>query len=527
VEDLQTTAQLSARSRRGMAASVDPRATAAALDALRRGGTAADAAIAANAVLAVTLPNQCGLGGDLFAVVHRPGTVPRVLDAAGRAGSGADADRLRERGLGAIPADDLASVTVPGCVDGWAALHADAGRLPWPDLFEAALDCAQNGFAATPFVAASVSGRPDVATHLDGASDSVLPGQTLRRPATAAVLADVASGGAAAFYGGRFGRALLELGSGQFSADDLTLGQASWVDALSVEAFGATVWTTSAPTAGYLTLGSAWIADHLDLPDRPDGTWAHLLVEAMRQVAHDRPEVLHDGADGAALVAPERLEPRLRRVRRDAVADLDDSYRHGGTTYLTVVDEDRLAVSLIQSNCMSFGSGLVAPGTGVWLHNRGFGFSLRPGDPNELRPGRRPAHTLSPALVTDRDLRLVATLGTRGGDSQPQIVLQLLVRLLALHQDPATALDAGRWIVRNPDDDTSFRTWESRGRVRVVIEENTPPSWRETLRAVGHQVDVEPARSHGFGHAQVIVADGDELVGAADPRSTSGSAVGL
>jgi gamma-glutamyltranspeptidase/glutathione hydrolase len=510
-----------------MAVTADGLATSAAVDALRRGGSAADAAIAANAVLAVTLPNQCGLGGDLFAVVHRPGETPRVLESAGRAGSGADPAALRDRGLETMPVDEIASVTVPGCVDGWASLHRELGRLDWAGLFDAAIDAAGHGFAATPFVAKALSGRPDAAAYIEGAQGPVRAGQLLRRPETGRLLADLAAGGRGAFFGDRFGSGLRELGAGQFSDEDLATDQARWTDPLWADVLGARVWTTAPPSAGYLTLASAWIASRLDLPGEPDGVWAHLLVEAMRQAAHDRGAVLHDGADGAALVSPERLAPRVGGIRREVVADLSDSYRRGGTTYLTVVDEDRMAVSLIQSNCMSFGSGLVVPGTGVWLHNRGIGFSLAPGHPNELGPGRRPAHTLAPVLVTDDELRLVASLGTRGGDSQPQIVLQLLVRLLGLGQEPAEALAAARWILRGGNDDTSFNTWGFAGRVRVAVEAHAPSSWEATLRHVGHEVDVEPAFGHAFGHAQIIAVDGDGLVGAADPRATSGSAAGF
>jgi gamma-glutamyltranspeptidase/glutathione hydrolase len=516
------------RSGRAMVVTVDALATEAGVDALRRGGTAVDAAIAANAVLAVTLPNQCGLGGDLFAVVHRDGERPRVLEAAGRAGSGADAGALRDRGLTALPPHQIASVTVPGCVDGWAALHADGGRLPWADLFAAAHDLAAGGFAATPFFAAAVSARPEVVAHLDGADGPVQPGQTLRRPETARVLADLADGGAQAFYGGAFGAGLGELGAGLFTEADLTAGQARWAEPVVADALGVRLWTSPPPSAGYLTLASAWVADQLELPADPDdGAWAHLLVEAMRQAAYDRSEVLHDGADGTALVAETRLAPRAAAVRRDRAAALGDGYRPGGTTYLTVVDGDRTAVSLIQSNCMGFGSGLVVPRTGVWLHNRGIGFSLRPGDANELAPGRRPAHTLSPLLVTDTEQRLVASLGTRGGDSQPQVLLQLLVRLLRAGQTPAEALAAPRWTLRGEHDQTSFDTWGGRGRVVVEVEDGAPTAWTDTLRSAGHVVEALPRLSHDVGHAGVVVVDGDELVGAADPRATSGSAAGL
>lgn len=399
-----------------MAVSADGLATSAALGVMRRGGSAVDAAIAANAVLTVTLQNQCGLGSDLFALVHRPGKEPRVLAGAGRAGSGANADALRHAGFESMPPGDINRVTVPGCVDGWVALHREYGRLSFGDLLAAAIHYARDGFPATPFLARTISGRDAVTAQLVGTDGTVLPGQRLRRPMTAQILDDIADGGRYAFYLGRFGHALQELGDGLFTTPDLEANQAEWMRPLTSDVFGARVWTTPPPTSGYLTLAAAWLADRLNLPAEPsDGAWPHLLIEAMRQAAFDRPEVLFDGAAGSALISPARFSPRLSEIRRDHSAELADSYRQGGTTFVTVIDRDRTAISLIQSNCMSFGSGLVAPGTGIWLQNRGTGFTLRPGHPNELSPGRRPAHTLSPVIVTDEANALRACLGTRGG----------------------------------------------------------------------------------------------------------------
>jgi gamma-glutamyltranspeptidase/glutathione hydrolase len=239
--------------------------------------------------------------------------------------------------------------------------------------------------------------------------------------------------------------------------------------------------------------------------------------------------VLFDGADGNALLAESRLAPRAAALDPGAAADLSDSYRRAGTTYLSVVDGDRMAVSFMQSNCMSFGSRIPAGQSGVWLHNRGIGFSLRPGSPAGLRPGARPAHTLSPVLVTDERNTLRAAVGTRGGDSQPQVVLQLLARMFGAGQDPATALASPRWTLRGEGDDTSFATWGARGRVRVAVEADAPASWAPGLRDRGHRVEDVAAFAHSSGHAQVIETDPATglLRGAADPRSRSGSASGF
>jgi gamma-glutamyltranspeptidase / glutathione hydrolase len=515
-----------------MVASADHLATSAAVDIMRSGGSAADAAIAANAVLAVTLPSQCGLGGDIFAIVHEPGREPAVLTGAGRAGSGSSAERLRAEGHRRMPAFDIRSVTVPGCVDGWVMLHRRYGRLPFGQLLRAAIDYARAGFPASSFLADALAGnKAGAAERIEGAMPTDGPlraGTVLRRPDLARTLEAVAAGGREAFYGGEFGKALLSLGSGWFVPGDLEVVQAEWTEPLQASVFGARVWIPRPPSSAYLVPTAGWIAGTFGLPSSPDDPqWAHVLVEAMRQAAFDRPSVLFDGADGDALLSASRLAPRAAGLSATRSAVLGDSYRPGGTTYLCAVDADRMAVSLMQSNCMGFGSRLTAGGTGVWLHNRGIGFSLDPASPSFLRPARRPAHTLSPVLVTDHANGLRAVLGTRGGDSQPQVVLQLLARMLAHGQDPAAALAAPRWILRGDGDDTSFATWESQGRVRVCLEANAPPAWAAGLRERGHVVEGEPAFAHSCGHAQVIELASGVLRGAADPRSGSGSAAGF
>lgn len=514
---------------RAMVSTVDALATEAGLAALRRGGSAVDAAIAANAVLTVTLPSQCGLGGDLFAIVQRRGEAPEVLVAAGRAGSGADAEALRSEGHQHMPYDaDIRSVTVPGCVDGWLALHRRYARLDLAELLAPAGRYAADGFTASRYLAEAVTRRatssPDAAAMTtDG---HLREGGTVRRPGAARVLASIGELGRRGFYEGEFGTALVELGNGLFTEDDLRADQAAWTTPLSLDVWGHRLWTPPPPSQGYITLGAAWLAEQSGLGSDPeDPRWPHLLIEAIRQASHDRPEVLFEGADGPALLDGGRLAPRLAGIAPDRVADLSDSYRRGGTTYLCAVDDDGTVVSLIQSNCMSFGSGLVAGRTGIWLHNRGIGFSLVPGHPGEYQAGRKPAHTLAPALVTDEAGEFRAALGTRGGDSQPQIVLQLVARLAGGEQDPATALTAGRWVLRGAGDETSFDTWGYEGRVRVSVEGHAPSGWAEGLRSRGHEVRMEAPFSHAFGHAQLIVSDGSRLAGAADPRSDS-AAVG-
>ena len=553
----------------GMVATIDHAATAVGVDLLRRGGSAADAAVGANAVLAVTSPHACGPGGDAWALVHDPPGSPVALNAAGFAGSGADAARLRAQGLDRIPLrGHVASVTVPGAVDGWLTLHRRFGRLPLAEVLAEAIRMASDGFAASPHLAerapevAGVTGNTDIGSDLR-------PGGIVRRPGTARALEAIAERGRDGFYGGEFGRALIEIGAGEFSPADLDTPVARWVDPVRASAFGCDLWTVPPPSQGYLTLAGAWIADSLDFgappaglggavdsgtspPVRADGRWAHLLVEAASMAAFDRHRVLHQGAEGRLLVHEARLAPRRDAIDETRAANvapppplppprrpqtpgpappgstggLHGDPGTGDTTYLCAVDADRMAVSLINSNASGFGAHLVAGDTGIFLHDRGIGFSLEPGHPALYAPGRRPPHTLAPALVTRPDGALRMVLGTMGGDSQPQILLQLLHRILKLGQSPGQAVSAGRWVLAPDGSADGFSTWLP-GHGRKVLIEDPASGWTPELAALGHTVE-EAAPGAGFGHAHVIEATADgTLAGAADPRSLTGAAAGL
>jgi gamma-glutamyltranspeptidase/glutathione hydrolase len=473
------------------------------------------------------------MGGDLLAVLYHAGEV-KALNASGRAGSGADAGRLRAEGRRVMPArGDVRSVPVPGCVDGWLALHGGHGRLPLSRVLEPARAYADQGFPASPTLAASVpvvAGLPDAADYTAGGT--LRPGQLVRRPGVARALADVAAGGREGFYQGEFGEGLLELGRGEYSRGDLECALADWVTPLSLDAWGQRLWTVPPNSQGYLTLAGAWIASGLPLPGDPgDPEWAHLLVEAARQAAYDRPLVLHEGADGAALLDPGRLAPRREAIAREGAAALGDAYAGGGTVAVVAVDGDRDGVALLQSNASGWGSQVVVPGVRIFLHDRGVGFSLSPGHPAEYGPGRRPPHTLSPALVTRADGSLHSVAATMGGDSQPQILLQLLARTLQVGQSPGPAMAAGRWALatRAPLDadehaTAGFRTWKGGGEVTVSVEGHAPGDWSPGLSERGHHVERVEAFDHGFGHAQLITVSRDHLAGASDPRARGGAA---
>jgi gamma-glutamyltranspeptidase/glutathione hydrolase len=504
-----------------MVCSVDHLASSAGVDVLRAGGSAADAAIAASAVVAVTCPHLCGMGGDLFALVHVPGAAaPDALNASGRAGSGADAAQLRAEGHTVMPFHgDVRSAPVPGCVDGWLALHSRHGRLPFERVVAAAVDYAANGFPASPLLAVASFLVADVV----GAEDlrGLTPGGRVVRPGVARALRAVVADGRDGFYGGEFGRGLL--GLGHYAADDLVTPLADWVTPLRADAWGHVLWTIPPNSQGYLTLLGAAIADGLDLPTPDEAQWAHLLVESARAAGHDRPAVLHEGADVAPLLADvERRRGLIDPDRRNAA--LSAGTGDGGTMFLCASDADGMAVSLIQSNASGFGALVFEPSTGIGLHNRGIGFNLTPGHPAEYGPGRRPPHTLSPAMVTHPDGTLRAAIGTMGGDSQPQILLQLLARLLHHGETPGQAIGAPRWTLQGR---TGFDTWTVAGDTVVQMEAHSPATWADGLQQRGHPTRVADVNgSHGFGHAHVIERTPDGWAGATDPRAEVGSAAG-
>jgi gamma-glutamyltranspeptidase/glutathione hydrolase len=513
-----------------MVCSPDHLASASGVAVLRAGGSAADAAVAASAVLAVVAPHLCGMGGDLFALVHTGIGPPEALCAAGRAGSGADPDRLRSEGHRRMPyRGDVRSVPVPGCVDGWLALHGRHGRLDLDVVLADAITYAAGGFPVSALLAAAlplVANAPGACLPDPGGARRTRPGDRWVRTGVAEALRAIVAHGRQGFYEGAFGEGLLALGDGEYLEEDLRRTSAEWVEPLGLRVFGHDVWTVPPPSQGYLSLASAWIAEGLPLPDDPaDPGWVHLLVEAAKQAGHDRAAVLSESADGAALTAPARLSPRRAAVDPDRAGALTHPGAGGGTIFVAAADADGTGVSLMQSNAADFGAHLAEPATGIFLHNRGLGFTLEPGHPAEYGPGRRPPSTLSPALVTRPDGTLRALLGSMGGDAQPQLVLQLLVRLLRHHQAPGPAVAAARFVLAGQGEGRGFDTWEDLGVLGVDVEEDAPPAWFDGLVERGHRVRRRPPWL-GFGNAHVIAPAACGWAGVADPRAGSGAAVG-
>lgn len=247
---------------------------------MRAGGSAADAAVAASAVLAVTTQHSCGMGGDLFALVHDGSGPPAVLNSSGRAGSGADPDRLRAEGHTEMPfVNDVRSVPVPGCGDGWLALHERYGRLGLGEVLAPAIAYPADGFPPSSTMKSAI----DSIAHLPEAADYTAGGPLIARPGVAGAFHAVVADGRDGHYGGEFGAGLLELGNGEYEAADLDTPLADWVAPIGVNAWGHDIWTVPPNSQGYLGPAGAWIAAGLDLPENvEDGQWAHLLIEAAR-----------------------------------------------------------------------------------------------------------------------------------------------------------------------------------------------------------------------------------------------------
>jgi gamma-glutamyltranspeptidase/glutathione hydrolase len=330
----------------------------------------------------------------------------------------------------------------------------------------------------------------------------------------------IAAGGRDGFYGGEFGAGLLALGAGLYEATDLERSQADWVAPLSTSVFGVELHTIPPNSQGYLALAALRLAEQAGLPGDPDDPeWAHLMIECATAAGFDRPAVLHDRADGAAVLAD--AAGRAGMVDRRRASDRSVPVREGDTTYMCTTSGDGMGVSLIQSNAAGFGSWLAEPNTGINLHNRGIGFNLIPGHPAEFGPGRRPPHTLAPLLVS-RDGHLAAVLGTMGGDAQPQILLQLAARLFVHDQPVADAISAGRWALTGPV--TGFDTWTSGVAPTVEVEGHASSSWADELATRGHRVHRLGEYDSAFGHAHAIALDDAGVAtGAADPRTVVGA----
>ena len=523
-----------ARSTRAMVASPHALATAAGVDVLRRGGNAVDAAIATNAVLTVVMPSSCGIGGDAFWLIsdRKRGVV--AYNGSGRAPAAASAQRLRDLGESVMPLRGAHSVTVPGAVRSWEDVANAHGSRSLDELLEPAERYARAGFACTDVIAnyfelnAALLQRNAEATSTFLRDGSPRAGTVVRNPALADSIAEIRRGGADAFYTGRIAEAIVatvhEGGSG-LTLDDLAAHRTEQTQPIRLAWRGGELLAHPPNSVGATALEAMGMLrgdGELDAP-----MWNHVAVEAMKIALDDRDTYFGDPAF-VDVPIDRLLSETYLRERRAEIDPARARMHHartdrGGTVYLCVVDDEGNAVSLIESLYMNFGSGLVARGTGIVLHNRGGYFSLVADHPNELAGGKRPVHTLAPSMFL-RDGMPELVFGTMGGDGQTQSHVQILHNLYERGLSVQQALDEPRWLYGRHD---GIPGSAGPGHA-LLVESRVDPSVLGSWIERGHDVGVIGAYENLMGHAsaiQVLRHEGT-LAGGADPRADS-AALGL
>ena len=506
---------------RNAAATSQPLATAAALEIMQQGGNAIDGAVAAAAVLNVTEPHMTGMGGDAFSIVWLAETGELVgIDASGRSGSGMSVEALRARGHDRVPGSGAEAVTVPGAVSGWNALVTRYGNLTLAEVLQPAIRIASEGFPVTPVIARQWAGATEKLARDEGARATYLvdgeraprAGEWHTNPDIARSFQRIADEGPGVLYGGSLGRELVdglaELG-GFLTLEDLAAHQPRWVEPLSTDFRGYTVWELPPAGQGIAALEMLELLEPMDLEGMGHNSadYLHHLIEVKKLAFADLHRYVSDAdhmeIDPVSLLNPGYIDARRALIDPRVAADRVGPGRavtDSETIYLTVADADGNMVSFINSVYSGFGSGVVIPGTGFALQNRGAGFVIDDGHPNQVAPRKRPFHTIIPGFVT-RDGEPVMAFGLMGGSMQPQGHTQLLLNMLVFGMDPQEAVDAAR-----------FRHLSG---TRVAIE-RIGEEVAADLEARGHEL--ADWRRTDFGGAQVILRLEKGWAAASEPR---------
>jgi gamma-glutamyltranspeptidase / glutathione hydrolase len=507
----------------GVVATSQPLAVQVGVDILKAGGNAADAAIAANAMIGLTEPMSCGIGGDLFVIYWDAKTQKLYgLNASGRSPHSLTREVFAERGLKEIPEKGPLSWSVPGCVSGWDELRGKFGTKPLAELLAPAIRTAEEGFPVTEVIAgywrsgeAELKKTPDAAaTYLPG-GHAPKAGEVFRNPRLAATYNTIAEQGPNAFYQGPIAEKIVEFSrkkGGYFELRDFTEHRSDWVEPVSTNYRGYDVWELPPNGQGIAVLQMLNLLEPYDLRSMGAGSaeFLHLFLEVKKLAYADRARFYSDPEfvkpPVAKLISKQYAEERRKKIDRDRAATNiphgDPKLVHGDTIYLTVVDKDRNCCSLIQSNYFGFGSGLVPGELGFALQNRGNLFALDENHPNCFEPHKRPFHTIIPAMVT-KDDKPWFCFGVMGGDMQPQGHVQVLVNLIDFGMDVQQAGDAPR--VRHDGSATpTGKSADSNGGV-VFVEAGISDKAIARLRDKQH--DVRSATSGGFGGYQGILID--------------------
>lgn len=488
-----------------VAATSHPLATQAALQVMGRGGNAVDAAIAAAATLTVVEPTGNGLGSDAFCILW-DGKELHGLNASGAAPMAWTPDRFN--GETEVPYRGWGSVTVPGAVSAWAELTTRFGTMDLSTLLAPAIGYAENGFTVSPVIGALWQRGADLLSQQPGFSDMFMPGgrapkagERFRSAELARSLQLIADTSGRDFYEGSLARKIADDAKAHGAAlteADLAAHQADWCGTLCTDFRDVTLHEIPPNGQGIAALMALGILEHLDLADMgaDDPIALHLQIEAIKLAFADLHRFVADPrfmtkVTPQDLIDPGYLKTRAALVSRDRAQNYGPGApKTGGTVYLTTADASGMMVSFIQSNYSGFGSGVVVPGTGISLQNRGAGFTLTPGHPNEVGPGKRPFQTIIPGFLMQNG-RPKMSFGVMGGPMQAQGHVQMVTRTHIWGQDVQTAIDAPRW-----------RFIEGN---HVACEATLPETTRADLAGMGHELSVEPPDSaFGFGGAQLI-----------------------
>jgi gamma-glutamyltranspeptidase / glutathione hydrolase len=509
---------------RNTVATSQPLAAQAGLRMLLKGGNAVDAALATAIALTVLEPTSNGIGSDAFCILW-DGKKLHGLNASGRSPSGWSLERFR--GAPTMPQRGWESVTVPGCVRAWVDLSEKFGKLSFEELFEPAIQYAADGFMVSPVIARLWANQAQELQSQPGFADAFLPrgrapepGEKFSFRAQAKTLQRIAETRGAAFYSGELGEKIAAFAKQHGAAltlDDLASHTNDWVDPIGLEYHGYTLHEIPPNGQGIAALIALGLLEHVDMRGHPVDSVdsVHLQIEAMKLAFADIYEYVSDPATmrikPSALLDKSYLKQRARLIdMKKAATPSFGRPQKGGTVYLTAADESGMMVSYIQSNFSGFGSGVVVPGTGISLQNRGSGFSVKPEHANVVAPRKRPFHTIIPGFVT-RNGQAVMSFGVMGGSMQAQGHTQVMLRMIDYRQNPQAAADAPRWRF---DDG-----------LKVGIEYGASPDLIDGLRARGHDMVPADRWSTDFGRAQLIYRLEDGYC-AASERRTDGQAVG-
>jgi gamma-glutamyltranspeptidase / glutathione hydrolase len=514
------------RSRHAMVASSQPLASHVGLEVLKRGGNAVDAAIAMAAMLNVTEPMMTGIGGDAFMLVYWSKTKElKGLNASGRAPRALSLDYFAKKKTTKMPEFGMGSITVPGAFDGWVTLLEKYGTMRLADVLAPAIECAENGFPVMEKTSEDWNAEVERLKQTPAAAANYLidgraprPGEIFRQPNLARTLRTLARGGRDAFYKGEIARTIVdycEKNGGFISLADLAAQKSDWVEPISTNYRGYTVYEIPPNSQGLAALLTLNILEGFDLAalSRQPVRYYHTLIEATKLAFADRNRYIADPAFSAVPVT-ELLSKDYAAKRRALINPHKalDSPPPGAinagsdTTYFTVVDKDGNAVSFINSLFDSFGSGIVAGDTGIVLQNRGSSFSLDPAHPNHLEPGKRPFHTIIPAMVF-KDGKLFMSFGVMGGGIQPQGHVQVLVNIIDRGMGLQEAIDAPRYRYMSGKD--------------ILLEDEMGATVIARLLALGHRRATPPGvlrSSMGGGQAIMIDPVSGTLMGASDQR---------